>query len=284
MVMVGVVLASIFGVANGSPEAGAAPCSYGAHSGDKGLFGGGACSKKAPSPAWPHPGRTGGRGSSGPAYVCEDTLTEIDIEFLAESLSILGEIIPARPSPDSTLRRIRCTIDGVLVGDTLRWFEPGAGIDLDAIGQNLIRDFADELLLPRLSVATDPITVGLVGLDTWFWIDGWDGEPMTRSVVEAGFPFELRLELTSVTWAFGDGSRQTAGSVGAPYPAADGVTHRYDERSTSEANPEGTFTVEAAVVVAASYSVNGGPFVNVDPITDQSTVDYLVREAQALIR
>ena len=52
-------------------------------------------------------------------------------------------------------------------------------------------------------MGTSPPANVLVGLSTWFWVDGWDGEPISVPVVAPwGSTVMVELSLGEVRWDF----------------------------------------------------------------------------------
>jgi len=130
-------------------------------------------------------------------------------------------------------------------------------------------------------VAANPARIGLVGLDSWFWLD-----PSPRSVTvhetEAGVDYAITATPMSADWDFGDGARtMLAGPAGygQRYPQPSSVTHVY------EAHTQAGYAVRAWVryVVTWTASIAGqtvGPY-PMDPITQaEIPLNYPVEQAQ----
>jgi hypothetical protein len=86
---------------------------------------------------------------------------------------------------------------------------------------------------PDIAVAANPSRVGLVGLDTWFWLTP---APATLTVQETDQQTQYVVTATSVSasWDFGDGSSMRSTGVtdfGRAYPQQSSVTHTYEGHS-----------------------------------------------------
>ncbi|HEV3100891.1 MAG TPA: hypothetical protein VG426_00995 [Candidatus Dormibacteraeota bacterium] len=99
-------------------------------------------------------------------------------------------------------------------------------------------------------VRANPSRIGLVGLDTWFWLD-----PMPHAITvhenDAGIDYAITATPVSVAWQFGDGARaDMAGpsGYGRPYPQQSSVTHVY------EAHSQDGYPVQASIRYAVSWT------------------------------
>jgi hypothetical protein len=99
-------------------------------------------------------------------------------------------------------------------------------------------------------VRANPARVGLVGLDTWFWLD-----PKPRAITvhenDSGTDYAITATPMSVAWQFGDGARSDiAGPAGygGPYPQQSSVTHVY------EAHSQDGYPVKASIRYAVSWT------------------------------
>ncbi|WP_457253097.1 hypothetical protein [Pedococcus sp. P5_B7] len=71
----------------------------------------------------------------------------------------------------------------------------------------------------------------------------------------AGFRVEIRPEVKSITYDYGDGSSSGATtSLGGPYPEGD-ITKSYPRA--------GDFTIRADVTYSGQFRVNGGPWIDI---------------------
>lgn len=151
-------------------------------------------------------------------------------------------------------------------------------------GSSEPRDIAlqlrDEMPIPRVEVSMNP-TQGLVGVDAWFWIEGYSGLPLTNSTDAFGDLVEVEARVNRYEWSFGDGTTIESHSPGQKYPERSEVRHTY-ERS-SAAFPSG-YPVDVTFVFTVRYRVDGGPWIEIPGVTRQGRADYPVRESQAVIQ
>ena len=174
-----------------------------------------------------------------------------------------------------------------------------AGTDPEQVAIEL----EDHLSIPDMKVKVNP-ALGLVATAGWFWIEGYDGKPLTlqRSIdipatgssntagtpdSGAGSSQEATTHTVSVkvtpeqyTWNFGDGTTITSKSLGKPYPQQSDVTHTYEYSSLKS---DSGFPIKFTVKFSASYTVNGGAAQTLPPITRSYTANYRVQEAQAIL-
>lgn len=144
------------------------------------------------------------------------------------------------------------------------------------------REMAVEVLhhvpFPEIRPRMNP-SLGLVALPSWFWVDGYDGQPFGAShrldvpplfdpevpttLVPAddprrqsrSFTIQVRVRATSFEWSFGDGGRLTTQSLGHAYPQPSDIQHTY--QYSSRGFPEG-FPVRLTARFAAEYQVDDG--------------------------
>lgn len=146
--------------------------------------------------------------------------------------------------------------------------------------RELAERLRDQLPVPRVSVEINPDR-GVVGLDSWFWIDGYDGSTLTRSTDAFGWLVEVEARVTHYEWSFGDGTVVSSGSPGRAYPDRSTVRHVYERSSAGL--PQG-YPVDASFVFEVRYRVDGGAWIVLPGITRTSRVDYPVRASQAVIQ
>ena len=92
----------------------------------------------------------------------------------------------------------------------------------------------------------------LVNFDTNFYTEQG---PFTRTVQLLGQSVELRIWPSQYRWVFGDGADLASESAGAPYPDLL-ITHHYRRAGSVSPRVDTTY--------AAQFSVNGGPWRDVD--------------------
>lgn len=138
----------------------------------------------------------------------------------------------------------------------------------------------DVMPIPRATVDMNPSS-GVVGVESWFWLQGYSGSPVTDSTNAFGSLVEVEATVTRYEWSFGDGATLTSETPGRAYPARSDVRHVY-ERSSAGA-PEG-YSVDVTFVFAVRYRVDGGRWIEIPGITRTAHADYPVRESQAVIQ
>jgi hypothetical protein len=132
---------------------------------------------------------------------------------------------------------------------------------------------------PNPAIVTSPSeTEGLVGIDTWFWLEQWDeardsATAGTVTVTVYATPSELTIDPGD-----GTGPLECASPPAAYTPGADpatGCTHVYETA--------GQFTATATLTYDVGFSSNVGAGGPLTPITTTGTVDVTVRQAQAVV-
>jgi hypothetical protein len=162
----------------------------------------------------------------------------------------------------------------VYCGDTYLttvWAIPQAAAA--ALGAQFARELLARVEFPPVTIAASPRR-GLTGLDSWFWIDGTDGSPITLTRSDLGITVDLEVRLVGVAWDFGDGAHLDAG-LGKVFPARSDVTHVYETR--------GRHAVSATFRFTARYRIDGGDWIDLGPVP--RTVDrvYDVTEVRGLL-
>lgn len=140
-------------------------------------------------------------------------------------------------------------------------------------------DLLDHVPVPAITVSVNP-EVGLVALPSWFWVEGYDGLPITASATLDGTTVEVEITPTSYHWTFGDGATVESSSLGQRYPEESDIRHTYEQSSLSAG---GTFTVSVEITFSARYRVDGGPWEPLDPITRSFTTPYPVQQLQSIL-
>lgn len=130
-------------------------------------------------------------------------------------------------------------------------------------------------------VAANPAPIGLVGLDSWLWLDP---RPMPMAAKETYDNVQYRVSATpvGVDWNFGDGSDERyegASAYGIAFPARSSVTHTFD------ADSEAGYSLAATVTYAVEWTalVDGawiGPYPMGMVDLAAGTLDYSVEQAQ----
>jgi len=153
-------------------------------------------------------------------------------------------------------------------------------IDYDVIVRTLAERYLAETAAPDVRIGTAP-TVGLVGVEQWFWVDGATAVEGEQVHDVLGRRVVLRLEVGELRWSFGDGRSDRYGREGLGVPGSGAVTHRYRDRSTA-GDPAGAYPVTVEVAVRVRYTLDGGPWLEVPSLTATGRSPLVVREAQAV--
>jgi hypothetical protein len=221
-------------------------------------------------------GQQAGQGRS------RDSAGESACEWNVVVLPALEEIHlwETAPSEGAIPVQIRC--GAAIVSE--RWVGVADIRDVDAEARAGAQRYVESVLAPRLELGSSPPDNVLVGLDTWFWLDGWDGEPIRTTVTAPwGDSIELELSLIEVEWRFGDGGPPLRGGLGEAHPEESSIAHLYERRSTSRIAPDGAFDLSATIRIAVRYWYDGdGPF-SVAPLETTHTAPVVVRQLQSVL-
>jgi hypothetical protein len=125
----------------------------------------------------------------------------------------------------------------------------------------------------------------------WFWVAGYNGDPIQASrtitlpppapgLPPTSFTVTVRIWPSSYHWSFGDGTAIDTHSLGKPYPAQSDIKHTYEFSSLSF--PTG-FAVRCTVQWSAEYRVNGGGPQALPAIHHTYESDYRVQELQPVL-
>jgi hypothetical protein len=145
--------------------------------------------------------------------------------------------------------------------------------------QEIAMRLRDRIPLPNVTIQMNP-QPGLVGLESWFWIEGYEGSPIEHSTDAFGRLVEVEASVLRYEWTFGDGSRLVGHTVGDPYPKRSDVRHVYERSSLGH---PGGYSVQVAFVFSVRYRVNGGGWIDLPGITRVAEARYPVQESQAVI-
>lgn len=144
---------------------------------------------------------------------------------------------------------------------------------------SIAAELRDHLPVPDVTISANPDT-GLVALPSWFWIDGYDGAPISSSDTLGGVTVEVQIVPQRYTWSFGDGGTLETTLPGEPYPAESDIQHSYEQSSLGAG---GAFVVTVEISFSAQYRVNGGAWQSLDAITRSFTGDYQVQQLQSVL-
>jgi hypothetical protein len=208
---------------------------------------------------------TGSQGGGGGGVPCRYHLA---------SIGAVGPYQQA-PSSDVLLYTIECgswtDVRWLRVGPNGQPLVPGATVD----PYQLALSVRDRLDLPGGKINANPAR-SLVGLDTWYWYEGYDGRPLSKNVSQFGVSVQVEARPTRYRWDFGDGTTLTSNDLGRPYPARSTVTHTYQT-----ATPK--VTVACAFDFAVRYRTGGGPWTPLPALRRTATASFEVAESQTVI-
>jgi hypothetical protein len=152
---------------------------------------------------------------------------------------------------------------------------PGAPVDPRTVALMLVH----EIQLPGIGVGVNPKT-GLVAMPAWFWVDGYDGSPITASDTLGSLTVNVQIAPTSLQWSFGDGGTFQTTSLGRPYPQESDIRHTYEQSSLGAG---GAFSVSVTMNFSAQFRANGGVWQPLDPLSRSFTTTYPVQQLQSVL-
>ena len=155
-------------------------------------------------------------------------------------------------------------------------------VEFDSISPTTVAQVAvDDALaqIPSLSIQTDPSALeeSLVGIDTWFWVEGVPEGGVSASASVPGINVVATATPGAVRIDFGDGTVDECTGGGTEYTAGgtSDCTHEYQVADT--------YTITATVLWTGSYTVNGqGPFPITTAVPRTDSFVLPVNEAQAI--
>jgi hypothetical protein len=169
-------------------------------------------------------------------------------------------------------------------GDEMRglvWLDPDAGSPAQQMDpQTIAMHLRDEIPVPRAEIRINP-TRGLVGVDSWFWLDGYNSSPIEESTDAFGRRVEVEARVTRYEWSFGDGKTLVAKTVGREYPHRSQIRHVYERSSAGLASG---FPVQVTFSFLVRYRVDGGGWIELPSISRVAQASYPVRESQSVIQ
>jgi hypothetical protein len=172
--------------------------------------------------------------------------------------------------PEAHLAVLTC--NGAAVG--LVWVGPHNTVDLAEAARAAAERWVQTIPVPSPRLGASPPDAGLVGLESWFWVEGGPTGPITDRVAAFGVAVDVRMVPSSVDWSFGDGTSTVAGS-GRPWPHRSDVRHPYDAG--------GRATVTAVQHLEPAYRVAGSDWLALPPIPLTASRTHPVLEAQAVL-
>jgi hypothetical protein len=175
-----------------------------------------------------------------------------------------------QPHPEARFALLLC--DGAIVGPI--WVAPSDVVDLDALARDAAQRYVEDVLVPAVRIGVNPGAQGLVGLPSWFWVEGFAGQVTAPPISAFGLTIDVRMSTASVTWDFGDGTVER-GDLGRAYPEESSVQHPYQRH--------GTYTVAAAIDLVPEYRVDGGPWLVLPNLSVAATAQPEVQQRQAVV-
>jgi len=168
-------------------------------------------------------------------------------------------------------------------GDEMRglvWLDMSGGDPAPVLDpETIAMHIRDEIPVPNAEIRINPDR-GLVGVDSWFWIEGYDGSPIEDSTDAFGQRVEVEARVTSYEWGFGDGDTIKARTPGRSYPHRSDIRHVYQRSSAGLASG---YSVEVTFAFDVRYRVDGGEWIELPGISRVARTSYFVRESQAVI-
>jgi len=148
---------------------------------------------------------------------------------------------------------------------------PGPTID----PRQLALSARDRLPVPSGTIKVNPARA-LTGLATWFWFEGYRGQPLTKTVSELGVTVQVEARPTAFRWDFGDGTTMTSTNLGRPFPQRSAITHTYQAARNQ-------VTVRCSFQFSVRWRVPGGPWTPMAPISRAATATFEVAESQSVV-
>jgi hypothetical protein len=181
-----------------------------------------------------------------------------------------GLEVPPMPDPGARFALLYCN------GSFMRpiWIASADFVDLDAVAAAEAQRYVQDVLMPVVSIGVNPDSSGLVGLRSWFWIEGFTGSVQAPPINVFGMTIDVRMTSRSVTWDFGDGET-LEGDLGRAYPVESSVQHAH-RRS-------GDYRIGAVIHLVPEYQVNGGGWIPLPELAPTATTDLPVQEREPVL-
>jgi hypothetical protein len=181
-----------------------------------------------------------------------------------------GTSVGPKPDPEARLGLLLC--NGMVVRPL--WVSPADVIDLDAAARVEAQRYVEHVLTPAVRIGVNPAARGLAGLDSWFWIEGFDGSVSAPPIRALGVTIDVRMTSGAVSWDFGDGTVE-AGDLGRAYPQESTVRHVHQH--------DGTYVITASIALVPEYRVDGGPWLALPNLSAVATTTHPVEQRQAVV-
>ena len=208
-------------------------------------------------------GSAGRRGGSG------DTC-----EWRVTPYPFTGADPPARygrpPSPEHRLYLVFCDDEFV----DAAWLGPSDDAPPVVDTEGLARTVVENVPVDLFTIDVRPEGRAVTGIPSYFWVEGYDGAPITDSIANGPVTVAVEITLGTVTWDFGDGTPPVTAGLGQAWPERSEIRHAYRNR--------GAYDVTVTITMPATFTVNGGDATALEPITRTATIPYVVDEVQAV--
>jgi hypothetical protein len=211
------------------------------------------------------PGNSSGRAPSRRKCFLEPVTTEAQIQGVGT--------VALPMAPDEKPFWLTC--DGQQVGIVMRKITPRVANS----PRNIADQLREEIPMPAIDVRANP-SIGLVGAESWFWIEGYSGQPITNSTDAFGQPVDVEASVTQYEWSFGDGAVVSSSTPGRAFPERSEVRHTYQR---SSAGTSDGYLIQVRFVFAVRYRSGAGAWTTLPGISRTATFRYPVKESQAVI-
>ncbi len=224
-------------------------------------------------------GSTGGEGSGGSQPSCQASpvnLGHTSTEWVEQGLQENPGTYPWGVSCDDGSFGIAWVpTDAQGSPEVVSGSEPPPPIDPEVVRNSVF----EIVRLPHIAPRANP-AVGLVAVESWFWVGGHGGGTLRGSATLEGSQVDVEITPVRYRWSWGDGGSLTTSSRGLAYPQQSPIRHTY-ERSSLAAG--GSYRVRLSITWEARYSENGGAWLPLDPIASGHQSSYAVRQLQSVL-
>jgi hypothetical protein len=218
----------------------------------------------------------GGSGDDKPATAIHRKKSNCYLEAVETAGEIDGVGHVSLPTPtDESAFWVVC--DGETIGMVWLPIDPDPVAPRPVSPRSVAESLREEIPMPAVDIKINP-DVGLVGSESWFWIEGYSGEPITNSTDAFGNIVEVEARPTSYEWSFGDGTVISTEAPGNAYPARSEIRHMFERAS------EDGYQVMVRFTFDVRYRTAGGSWTELPGISRTASATYRVQESQAVIQ
>ncbi|WP_419994459.1 hypothetical protein [Streptomyces boninensis] len=154
----------------------------------------------------------------------------------------------------------------------------------------MARQVVEELELPdpKIQASPDEDFVQMVRVPTWLWLSSGVWKPVTVTAEVPGVTVTATAEPQQVVWSMGDGRQVVCEGPGTPYaaggqrPQAASPDCGHTYRRASRGQPEGVYTVQAAISWTVTWQ-GGGEAGVIPGLVTADEVPIQVDEMQAVV-